>query len=249
MLFCACQGNQNTGTPEFRLLETETSIPLTPETDAPACSISWAINEMKDTGAVADNINRTIATTVFEGKHPSLESAADSFCQAYAERYKKELTDLYLADRKHHATSDWYDYKYRITTEYEKGKDDCLCYLIVKTRYEGGAREYQEVQSLNFDLKTGRLMQLRDVLQPTYPALLPPLLLQELLKAFDCRNLDELHEKGVLRLTDIYVPANFELGQEGITFIYNADEIAPLETGTVRLTVDYDKMKSFMQQK
>ena len=74
------------------------------------------------------------------------------------------------------------------------------------------------------------------------------MLLQELLSAFDCRDADELHAKGILRLTDIYVSANFELGRDGITFIYNADEIAPFETGTVRLTVDYDQMKPFMKQ-
>lgn len=248
MALAACQGGSTMREEDFRQLETEKIIPLTSDKDAPTCRIDITVDELNDTGTVAGKINRTIAEAAFGGRPASLPTAIDSFCRTYGERYKRELANLYRADMKSKVSTDWYDYKYRISTEYKDGPDNGFCYLVHKTKYEGGAREYHEIQCLNFDRKTGKLIRLDDVFLPTYPALLQPLLLQELLSAFDCRDTDELHAKGILRLTDIYVPANFELGRDGITFIYNADEIAPFETGTVRLTVAYDQMKPFMKQ-
>ena len=119
-----------------------------------------------------------------------------------------------------------------------------MCYLIHKVKYEGGAREYREEQCLNFDTETGELVKLEDVLPPASLALLPSLLTEELLKTYGCRNRKELQDKGILRLTDIYIPLNYELGKEGITFIYNADEIAAYEVGAIRLTLPYSRLET-----
>ena len=37
---------------------------------------------------------------------------------------------------------------------------------------------------------------------------------------------------------------NYELGKEGITFIYNADEIAAYEVGAIRLTLPYSRLET-----
>ena len=87
-------------------------------------------------------------------------------------------------------------------------------------------------------------MKLEDVLPPASLALLPSSLADELLKTYGCRNREELQDKGILRLTDIYIPLNYELGKEGITFIYNADEIAAYEVGAIRLTLPYSRLET-----
>lgn len=127
-------------------------------------------------------MNRTIAFHLFGGMHRSFASTADSFCLTYAEQYRRNLTDLYKADRQSGINSSWYDYKYRIATEHKDGLNGYLCYLIHKVKYEGGARDYREEQCLNFDTETGELVKLEDVLPPASLALLPSLLADELLK-------------------------------------------------------------------
>ena len=48
-----------------------------------------------------------------------------------------------------------------------------------------------------------------------------------------------LHDNGYLRHSDIYVPANFILGSDAVTFVYNPDEIAPYTVGSIELTIPY----------
>lgn len=246
---CACRGEGESHPSSFRHLKVEKTVPLDGSGRSPACEISIEADEMNDTTRAARNMNRAIALHLFGGTQRSVASAADSFCAAYAEQYRRELAGLYRADRQSGINSSWYDYKYRIATEHEQGLNGCLCYLIHKVKYEGGAREYREEQCLNFDAETGEPVKLEDVLPPASLALLPSLLTDELLKAYGCRNRKELREKGILRLTDIYVPSNYKLGRKGITFIYNADEIAPYEMGTIRLTLPYGRLETHAKPK
>ncbi len=247
---CACRDGEGNRRLSFRQLRIVKTVPLDSDGHSPACEIIIEADEISDTTwAAARDMNRTIALHLFGGTQRSFASTADSFCLAYAEQYRKDLTDLYRADRQSGINSSWYDYKCRIATEHRDGLDGYLCYLIHKVKYEGGAREYCEEQCLNFDIKTGELVKLEDVLPHTSLALLPSLLTDELLKTYDCRNRKELRDKGILRLTDIYIPRNYELGKHGVTFIYNTDEIAAYEVGTVRLTLPYDRLETHAKRK
>ena len=96
-------------------------------------------------------------------------------------------------------------------------------------------------------MNTGNLIQLDEVFLPTYRILLPPLIQRRLQADFDCQSLEELQDKGILRLAGIYIPANYEIGEDGITFIYNTDEIAPHETGSITITLSYEEMETFMK--
>ena len=241
---CACRGEDGGCSLSFQQLKVEKTEPLDSSEHSPACKVIIEADEINDTTRAARNMNRTIAFHLFGGMHRSFASAADSFCLAYAEQYQRDLTDLYKADWQSGINSSWYDYKYRMATEHKDGLNGYLCYLIHKVKYEGGAREYREEQCLNFDTETGELVKLEDVLPPASLALLPSLLTEELLKTYGCRNRKELQDKGILRLTDIYIPLNYELGKEGITFIYNADEIAAYEVGAIRLTLPYSRLET-----
>ncbi|EHG98462.1 MAG: DUF3298 domain-containing protein [Paraprevotella sp.] len=241
---CACRGEDGSCSLSFQQLKVEKTVPLDSSEHSPACKVIIEADEINDTTRAARNMNRTIAFHLFGGMHRSFASAADSFCLTYAEQYRRDLTDLYKADRQSGINSSWYDYKYRMATEHKDGLNGYLCYLIHKVKYEGGAREYREEQCLNFDTETGELVKLEDVLPPASLALLPSLLTEELLKTYGCRNRKELQDKGILRLTDIYIPLNYELGKEGITFIYNADEIAAYEVGAIRLTLPYSRLET-----
>lgn len=233
----------------FKQLKIEKTVPLDDGGESPTCKIVIEADEISDTTRAARNMNRTIALHMFGGTGQSLTTAADSFCKAYTGNYRRELVSLYRADRRSGINSSWYDYKCRISTEHRNGLNGYLCYLIHKATYEGGVREYREEQCLNFDIGTGELVTPKDVLRPVSLAALPSLLEDALLKKYGCRNREELREKGFLRLTDIYIPQNCELGKEGITFIYNADEIAAYEMGAIRLIIPYGRLATRTKQK
>lgn len=247
VLLCACKGGNRDGLPEMRKVETVKTMPLDAGGDAPSCSIVLDMVEVLGEGGNAERINRTVMQRAFGLEANSMAEAADSFCLQRFSFYKESLSGLYEADKKHRVNSAWYDYRYALTAACEAGRGNILCYEITATRYEGGAREVTECHELNFDLETGDVVTLDDWFQPVYKAVLPPLLMEELLEKFDCADRAALQEKGVLRFTDLYVPANYKLGKDGITFIYNPDEIAPYAAGIIRLGIPYGSLGSILK--
>ena len=47
---------------------------------------------------------------------------------------------------------------------------------------------------------------------------------------------------------DMFPTENFVLDKDGITFIYNAYEIAPYEQGIIELNIDYGECKEILQE-
>ena len=247
VLLCACHNEHHPTHKKIRHINIKKTTRLDSCQSSPLCSIMIEVDDMTDTTVSTQNINQTIALEAFGHASYSLAQAADSFCTEYILRYKKELAHLYAADQKRGIHSSWYDFKYRIAVKHQGGINGYHCYRIDKTKYEGGAFEHRQLSCLNFNGLTGKLVKLDDVLRPACHTLLHPLLINELLRQFECNNREELQEKGLLRLTDIYIPANYELGKDYISFIYNAGEIGPHKTGTIILPIPYTRIRTIMK--
>lgn len=246
-LFFSCQGTAEREGTEFRTLHVTETIAMDNSTKAPACTISLQIDSLNDTTSTARNINMTIAEQAFGNRMSSIAQAADSFCKANAGHYKKDFGELYKADVTHGIRPDWYNHSYKIQTEQTQGRASLICYRITARRYEGGARETEEIRYVNFDRKTGKVATLDDLFKPTYKAMLPSLLQSAIQERFGCKDMEELHAHGILRLTPVYVPENYRMGPEVITFLYNAGEIASYDTGSIAVDIPYDQLKTLLK--
>lgn len=60
-------------------------------------------------------------------------------------------------------------------------------------------------------------------------------------------SIEGLQSVGILLDTDIYIPENFMLGKDGVTFYYNRYEIAPYSAGDFSLTVPYDDINVYLK--
>lgn len=249
LLFCTCRNSPGADEIQFRTVRVEHVTPLISDHPTPCCKMVIEMEEIDDTTLTARRMNHSIMVSAFGTPSSTLTDAIDSFCENYSRQYKKDLSTLYQSDMENGINAAWYDYKFHLFSTHKKGHDDCLCYLIRKVRYEGGAHEYEDIICLNFDTNTGELITLEDRYRPTLYSRLPSILLHKTLEQFNCQSLQELHEKNILRLTEMYIPNNYELGEDGITFIFNAGEIAPHESGAIRLTVPYAEIESFTSQK
>ncbi len=248
MYLCSCSPADRTQDIQFNRIEKEMNVPLTSEKEAPVCTINIIIDEAESDTVKAEKINEAIKAALFgDHNHLTLKAAIDSFCHQCISSYR-EMAGLYEADRKQHIQSTWYDYRYNITSDYKQGAHDCLCYRITDIRYEGGINEVRQIHLLNFNQKTGEKIELKDILLPTYPIVLHPLLQKALLKKFDCNDINDLHDKGLLLLTDVYIPENYELNSNGIVFLYNADEIAPYDTGAITIQIPYGELKPIIKK-
>lgn len=242
----SCYQKQEADEVEIHRLEWDKVFALDDASESsPTCRVTIEMDMLEDTSHAAVLMNEMVMQHALGNRQPLWEAAADTFCRRMVSRYQKELLDLYRIDQEQGVNSSWYDYNYTVRTEYEPGLDGCLCAKITLRRYEGGVREVEEIQYLNFDKTTGQQVFLEDLWTSGSQVILPDLLLQALYHRFDCETLEGLRSKGILRLTDIYIPQNYKLGREGLLFLYNADEIAPYEAGQIALTIPYSQLESF----
>ena len=114
---------------------------------------------------------------------------------------------------------------------------------------EGHANSIHELQPINFYTTTGDYIRTSDIFVDGYETQLTPILLKALMEREEVGSLDALKEKGYLQTVDMYVPQNYIVGDNTITFIFNPSEIASLELGTIELVLTYAQMKKLIKPK
>ena len=121
-------------------------------------------------------------------------------------------------------------------------------------QYTGGAHPNTTITCLNINQETGKILKEDDVFNEKDTASICKLIMNELIKEVNQRmdtdtitSLDGLQSMGILLDTYLYIPSNFLLEKEGVTFYYNRYEIAPYSAGDFRLTVNYDDIQSYLK--
>jgi hypothetical protein len=81
------------------------------------------------------------------------------------------------------------------------------------------------------------MVTLNDIYGENFEQPLTERLLEALLEKTGAHNISELHDRGYLYSMDMFVPANFIVGDDEVTFIYNPYEIAPYSEGRIELVI------------
>lgn len=230
---------------DYKKITVEREMSLTDAKDSPHCEINLQLHQA--TGKHAANINQTIVNRLFDAEEGELNTVAQAFADHYTENYRKDMEPLYQDDRAVKERHRWYEYRYNVTTEVRHTRKGVSTYLINTDYYEGGAHGVKQLEVLNFDVSTGKLLTLDDFFVSGYQSQLSQLLLQALLKKTESKNLDELHDKGYLYSMDMFATVNYLPGDDDIVFVYNPYEIAPFDAGQIELTLDIDDLKEIMK--
>lgn len=59
-------------------------------------------------------------------------------------------------------------------------------------------------------------------------------------------SLEGLQNAGILNSTNMYVPDNFLLEKEKVSFLYNKYDIAPYAVGVITLSLPYTSVEKYM---
>jgi hypothetical protein len=89
---------------------------------------------------------------------------------------------------------------------------------------------------------------LAGILTPNSQQKLNEMLLDELLSHFHCTAKNELSKYNVLMNSELYIPDNYLIDEDGVEFLYNEYEIAPYEAGTIKLKIPYKKLKPILKK-
>lgn len=126
---------------------------------------------------------------------------------------------------------------YSLTTEVTRNDDGIVNYVgYVETTLNQQQTHYCTV--FNIDLSQQKILTLNDVVDTSSLDEMVNDVVSELCRQTEADNLESLQEKGFFAHTTPYVPNNFILGSDEITFIYVPGEIADRDEGEIRVTVD-----------
>lgn len=232
----------------FDTLTSEKTVSVANESGAPSCNVSLELAYATDSGKErATAINEAVAQKLFDMEGLTLQQVADSFANSYTRDYKQNIAPLYREDADDPLKRAWYEYHYNINSEVKDGRKGVTVYTAIIDYYEGGAHGIYQQFIMNFENKTGRLLQLADVFVPGFEQPLNEKLLAALMEMVDSKTIDDLKNKGYLYSMDMFVTDNFILGKDAITFVYNPYEIAPYSYGIVELDLDYDSLEDILK--
>ena len=159
---------------------------------------------------------------------------------AYADsleaEWKAEIAE-WLADEPEY--KDMLQYYYNIDGSLvETDNDSILSYQATTDCYLGGAHGSYVVEYYNFDKKTGKLLNIRDIVPAEKEKEVLKAMEEQLCKDWEAEDLDDLKEQtGITVLGDLYLTNNFLLKNDSIEFLFNQYEIAPYAAGLIDVTV------------
>lgn len=229
----------------------DTVINLTEETNSPQCKVSLSLQYFRK-GKNAQKMNVSLLHAgILMPDYLSLgkesipfEHAVDSFITRYVSDYKREYAPLYREDHEHRTA---YNCTYEVKTKTQNSNDDIVNYVATIVTYGGGEHAIKQTIAKNFNVKTGQLLALGDIFVSGYEESLKDMMLKKLQDKFSANNLEELQKKYIFADHEVYIPENFILGKDKLTFIYCEDEIAPHNVGEIRVEFDKSDLNKFLK--
>lgn len=261
-LLSGCNGQKQIDSETVKTVKVEEQAHLQDDTVSPACKITIDYSYLAESDAadsIAQRINRTIQAHVLGKEYIRMnpEVAVDSFKNTYINNYRKDVNEFYQEDIKNGTPKDelptWYNYEYGLTTHFSEGKEGILNFIAETFEYTGGAYPNSWNKWMNFEKNTGKLLALKDVFMAGSEKPMSDMLLEELITEMATRledssitSLEGLQNAGILNSTNMYVPDNFLLEKEKVSFLYNKYDIAPYAVGVITLSLPYTSVEKYM---
>ena len=261
-LLSGCNGQKQIDSETVKTVKVEEQAHLQDDTVSPACKITIDYSYLAESDAadsIAQRINRTIQAHVLGKEYIRMnpEVAVDSFKNTYINNYRKDVNEFYQEDIKNGTPKDelptWYNYEYGLTTHFSEGKEGILNFIAETFKYTGGAHPNSWNKWMNFEKNTGKLLALKDVFMAGSEKPMSDMLLEKLITEMATRledssitSLEELQNAGILNSTNMYVPDNFLLEKEKVSFLYNKYDIAPYAVGVITLSLPYTSVEKYM---
>ena len=137
-------------------------------------------------------------------------------------------------------------YHDHLTGRAEYGMENIINYRLLEDVYTGGAHPGKATTILRFNASTGDFIALDEVFPTINQPKLKEIILAKLMKDLNVQSLDELHQKGILEMTDMFISNNFALREDSIEFFYNEYDIAPYAYGSCTVCISYEDVKDLM---
>lgn len=203
-----------------------------------SCTYIQITYPMLENGKAKDVINTFIDTTLLRNvygvedtTYSSLEAMANAFISGFTE-FRKEFPET--------PYNMWYS---KSNMEVAKTTKSVYNMEFTLEAFTGGAHGMYLDYFYTLDKETGKQLTLKDLLAQGFETKLNTLVDMSFRKEKGIGPDEPLTgEKGTLFENKIEFNENFQITDDGITFIYNQYEIAPYSTGVIKVPVTFEAM-------
>lgn len=217
--------------------------------DAEAKAVNLLNDSLLRSGLLLPDFAEGIALQQTQGQAPSayMMNSARQFADNFFKMYLADYKELYSVDKE---SAPSYNRSYTVFTHVEQGADSIVNYLADTYFYGGGAHGQGGTWARNFHARTGAVIHLADVLRPGYERHLTAMIVDQLAHRYKVRNLKQLQDSlTIFAWTNPYIPDNYIINEEGITLIYNQDEIAAHVMGEIRVAFNKKQLAKLLRKK
>ena len=216
---------------------------------SPCCSVdlSFITFTNPEHAAINDSILRSgILSPEYlslKRAHISPKAAVDSFVKRYTADYRDYYSGIYTDE----ADSSVVTIGYTLDTDIMEGLDSVLVYKAHIANRQGDIlTDYTKY--LNISIKHKRILHLGNIFVHSYEDALSEAIVAQLMSQSGNKSIEQLHEAGFFVNTAPYATENFILGDNSITFVYVAGEIADRDKGEIQVELKYSTVNNLLKR-
>lgn len=239
-MFCACTDQPDNADKSIEFNWGKASLcienPIAPG-DSLCYHIEFNLDTLAGDFALAKSLSAVLRDSVIAaGNFATVREAMQAYADTTEAEWKEELAERYI-DQPDYREILQYHYAVEGNPE-PNGCDSILSYITKTDCYLGGAHGSYFVGYYNFDVKTGKLLNISDVVPADKEASVMKAMEEQLCRDWKAKDLADLQEKtGITLLGNLYLTNNFLIRGDSIEFLFNQYEIAPYAAGLIGITV------------
>ena len=252
MLFFSCHNSKKADKQAdsfvFDCQEFDTVAYISSKQDDGKCTVNIKLYYAK--GPNAHFINDSILNSgilpeeeLRRGAKKTVDKAVKIFARNYIKAYKQNFKQTQKDDPEFILS----EQEFSLNSSYSYGLDSIINYQAESYSFSGGAHAMTNSMTINFDPKTGKMVKIKDILKDDSEKALCDKIVEKIAIQYNVSNLDGLKDNGIFDMFDPYLPENYIIGKDTLTFIYEADEIGPHSYGQIKAKFAYNEIKDLLK--
>lgn len=266
LIFEGCIDNKTHIPAKVSSIQSDTMVVLKPgDKNSPKCRISidfMYLEPGSENDSISKGINSILQRIAFGANYSSFlpDEAVSEAVRKYSSGYQKELIKYYEADvyngMKPEDIPSWYNYEYEISSELKLNADSIWNYSVTSYQNTGGAHPNTNIKWSNILASSGKEITKDMAFRKDKEKEIIGLIMKHLIEEVNARletdtitSIEGLKENGALLDVDLYVPDNFMLKEDCVSFLYNRYDIAPYSMGAFIIDVPYAEIETMLRLK
>lgn len=261
----SCQNTETAKPAKVSSIQADTLVALKAGDKAsPKCKVSidyMYLEAGDEKDSISAIINSRIQSIAFGDSYGKMspKEAIPAVVGKYTKDYRDKLTKFYEADIHNGVKPEdipaWYNYEYEITSELSLNNDSIWNFSVSTFMDTGGAHPNTTIKWANLLAKSGKVLTKNVVFRKDKEKEIIDLILKHLIDEVNQRletdtitSLEGLKQNGALLDVDLYIPENFLLLEDRVSFLYNRYDIAPYSMGEFIIDVPYAEIETMLNR-